>query len=143
VYSPHDYGPAVHPQPWLQAPDYPANLPAVWDRHWGYLQKEGIAPVVLGELGGRSAGDDPDGLWHRAIIRYLEEHEIGYVVWALNPNSYDTGGVLAEDWATVVREKHDLYAAHLAPAIGGQLTHPPPRLRVLYRAVDMKERSGA
>ncbi|HEY8476643.1 MAG TPA: cellulase family glycosylhydrolase, partial [Chloroflexota bacterium] len=143
VYTPHDYGPAVHPQPWFQAPDFPANLPGVWDRHWGYLHREGIAPVVLGELGGRSTGEDPEGLWQRAIFQYLADHGIGYIVWAINPNSSDTGGLLAEDWATVVQEKQALYRENLAPAIGGQLQRPPQRVRVLYRAVDQKERSSA
>jgi endoglucanase len=143
VYTPHDYGPAVHPQPWFQAPDFPANLPGVWDRHWGYLHREGIAPVVLGELGGRSTGEDPEGLWQRAIFQYLADHGIGYIVWAINPNSGDTGGLLAEDWATVVQEKQALYRENLAPAIGGQLQRPPQRVRVLYRAVDQKERSSA
>ena len=31
VYSTHDYPASVHAQSWFSAPDYPANLPAVWD----------------------------------------------------------------------------------------------------------------
>src|SRR5581483_866358 len=42
VYAPHDYGPDVYPQPWFSASDFPNNLPAVWDTHWGYLAEDGI-----------------------------------------------------------------------------------------------------
>ncbi len=71
VYSPHDYGPAISEQPWFQDPRSPANLPATWERHGGYLQDEGIAPVVVGEFGGWSLGDDADGRWQRTLLTYL------------------------------------------------------------------------
>ena len=56
VYSAHDYGPEIYAQSWFRAPNYPHNLPMVWQRHWAYLQMDGIAPVLLGEFGGRSVG---------------------------------------------------------------------------------------
>src|SRR6266513_867610 len=55
VYSAHDYGPEVYAQSWFQAPNFPHNLPAVWQQHWAYLQMDGTAPVLLGvepRLGG-------------------------------------------------------------------------------------------
>ncbi len=51
VYSPHDYPASVYPQRWFSDPNYPNNLPAVWDKNWGYLFKQNIAPVLLGEFG--------------------------------------------------------------------------------------------
>jgi endoglucanase len=42
VYEAHDYGPSLYPQGWFAAPDFPRNLPAVWDKHWGYLAEQGI-----------------------------------------------------------------------------------------------------
>ncbi|MGC8045234.1 cellulase family glycosylhydrolase, partial [Salmonella enterica] len=51
VYSPHDYPASVFAQSWFADPRYPANLEALWDANWGYLAKENIAPVLLGEFG--------------------------------------------------------------------------------------------
>ena len=51
VYSPHDYPSTIYQQPWFSASNYPANLPGIWDSHWGYLHKNNVAPVLLGEFG--------------------------------------------------------------------------------------------
>ncbi|MGD0615284.1 MAG: cellulase family glycosylhydrolase, partial [Verrucomicrobiota bacterium] len=51
VYSAHDYPASIFPQTWFSAPNYPTNLPAVWDASWGYLFRENIAPIILGEFG--------------------------------------------------------------------------------------------
>src|SRR5262245_18361033 len=45
VYSPHDYPASVFAQTWFSAADYPANLAGVWDAHWGYLARQGVAPI--------------------------------------------------------------------------------------------------
>jgi endoglucanase len=87
VYSPHDYGPDVYDQPWFDAPDFPNNLPAIWDARWGYLAKEGIAPVVLGEFGGKSVGQDADGVWQRALMDYAQQNGVGWLNWSFNPDS--------------------------------------------------------
>jgi endoglucanase len=47
VYSAHDYGPQVYDQSWFQAPNFPKNLPSIWQKHWAYLQQDGIDPVIL------------------------------------------------------------------------------------------------
>jgi endoglucanase len=114
VYSPHDYGPGVYWQRWFDAPDFPSNLPAIWDAHWGYLANEQVAPVVLGEFGGRSVGNDPEGVWQRALLDYTQQHRIGWLNWSFNPDSSDTGGLLSDDWLTVEEEKAQLYRGHLA-----------------------------
>ena len=136
VYSPHDYGPNISDQPWFQNPDFPKNLPSEWDRRWGYIHREGIAPVVLGEFGGRSVGNDREGLWQRTLIEYVHKHDMGAIVWSLNPN-WDTGGVLADDWQTVVRDKQEAYqqilAAPLDRGITGIFGRAPTRLKVLFR----------
>ena len=67
VYSAHDYGPGVYLQGWFTDPEYPKNLPEVWDHYWGYLVKEKTAPVLLGEFGGRSVGDDLEGIWQQSL----------------------------------------------------------------------------
>jgi endoglucanase len=119
VYSPHTYGPGVYPQPWFSDPSFPANMPEIWDRHWGYLNREGIAPVLLGEFGGRSVKNDQEGIWQRALVSYLEENQISYVYWSLNPNSGDTGGILLDDWQSVDPAKEELLASYQFPLIGG------------------------
>lgn len=128
VYSPHDYGPDIYPQGWFKVPTFPANLPAVWDRHWGYIAERGIAPVVLGEFGGRSVGSDAEGKWHRALVAYLADHDWGFISWALNPDSGDTGGILQDDWLTVNSGKQNLYSpslgSRIAPASPGSAKTP-------------------
>ena len=118
VYSAHDYGSGVYQQKWLQALDFPYNLPAVWDAHWGYLAREGIAPVLIGEFGGRSVGADQEGIWQRSLVDYLKETGVSYTYWSWNPNSGDTGGILNDDWTTVNQAKIDVLAAYRWPMLG-------------------------
>ncbi|MBI2863687.1 MAG: glycoside hydrolase family 5 protein, partial [Chloroflexi bacterium] len=108
VYSPHDYGPEVFMQGWFYDPKFPDNLPDVWGKHWGYIHDKNLAPVVLGEFGGRSVGDDAAGQWQRTLVDYLASKGIGYINWSFNPNSADTNGLLGEDWETIVKEKQSL-----------------------------------
>lgn len=116
VYSAHDYGPGVWRQGWFDAPDFPENLPKMWDERWGYLHTSGTAPVLLGEFGGRSVDPaDDEGIWQRELFSYLKQHGINYTYWSWNPNSGDTGGVLTDDWMTVDKAKLDLIRTHQAP----------------------------
>jgi len=123
VYSAHDYSPKVWSQSWFTDPTFPANLPALWDKQWGYLVKDKTAPVVLGEFGGRSVGEDAEGIWQRELIKYLKDNQISYTYWSWNPNSGDTGGVLKDDWTTINDDKMALlksYQAPMAAKLGGQ-----------------------
>ncbi len=115
VYSAHDYSPKVWSQSWFTDPTFPANLPALWNAQWGYLAKSGTAPVVLGEFGGRSVGSDQEGVWQRKLVDYLKQNKISYTYWSWNPNSGDTGGVLADDWTTVNKDKMALLKSYQAP----------------------------
>lgn len=112
VYSTHDYGPGVYPQPWFQDPTFPRNLEGIWRRHWAFLQLEGTAPVLVGEFGGRSVGFDREGAWQRRLVGYLREHGFSYFYWTLNPNSGDTGGLLLDDWTTVDADKLALLSGY-------------------------------
>jgi hypothetical protein len=51
VYSARDYPASIYPQSWFADPADPANLPSLWDKNWGYLQQQNIAPVLIGEFG--------------------------------------------------------------------------------------------
>jgi len=147
VYSAHDYGPGVYEQGWFDALDYPSNLPGVWRDHWGYLVDLGIAPVIIGEFGGKSV--DPatkEGMWQRSLLDYMKGHGISFFAWSLNPNSGDTGGVLEDDWLSVDSDKQKLYRAYLAPLIGPphdpRGATEPSHLEVLYQARDTSPRTN-
>jgi endoglucanase len=119
VYSAHDYGPGVYNQKWFQVVDFPYNLPEIWRYHWAYIAQDGIAPVLVGEFGGRSVGQDREGVWQRSLVSFLKDSGISYTYWALNPNSGDTGGVLRDDWANADRDKLGILAAYQWPLLDG------------------------
>jgi endoglucanase len=118
VYSTHDYGPGVYRQAWFGAVDFPANLPRLWHDHWAFLQQDGIAPVLVGEFGGRSVGSDAEGIWQRSLVGYLRDNNLSYTYWAWNPDSGDTGGILADDWSTLDQRKLTMLAAYQWPLEG-------------------------
>ncbi|HET9648644.1 MAG TPA: cellulase family glycosylhydrolase, partial [Microlunatus sp.] len=120
VYSPHDYPSSIYAQSWFSDPRYPANLDAVWTANWGYLQRDGIAPVLLGEFGTRLQGAS-DRAWLQRLVGYLQTHQMSFAYWSFNPNSGDTGGLVADDWVTPQRAKLEA----LAPILGGG-TAPAP-----------------
>lgn len=130
VYSPHEYGISVGAQSWLAKDDavptnWPFNLYDVWRTHWGFIVEQGIAPVWIGEVGGKFGIDGNgavtsssnaqyerqwiyhlqrymDGYLNGTDARYLADNEqgISFAYWSLNPNSGDTGGLLQDDWIT-------------------------------------------
>ena len=121
VYSPHDYPSSVFAQKWFTAANYPANLPALWDKNWGYIAKKGIAPVLLGEFGSKlQTGSDAQ--WMKAIVGYLATNKMSFAYWSFNPNSGDTGGIVADDWVTPQAKK----VAALAPLIRSTAVAPKP-----------------
>jgi endoglucanase len=106
VYSVHDYPSSVRAQSWFTASAYPGNLTSVWDTYWGFVQKDGIAPVWVGEFGSRLQ-TDTDKQWFSSLVSYLGKgaNGINWTFWSWNPDSADTGGILGDDWQTVNREK--------------------------------------
>ena len=123
VYSAHDYGPSVYNQPWFQVSnpaDLAHTLPAIWEKHWAYLQQNGTAPVFVGEFGGPSMGQDVEGVWQRTLVTFLKTNHLSYTYWAWNPNSGDTGGILNNDWTTINRSKVDVLSAYQWPMLDKQ-----------------------
>ncbi len=118
VYSVHDYPSSVHEQPWLTAAAYPNNLAAVWDSYWGYVQKEGIAPVWVGEFG-TSMATANDKQWLSSLVNYLGTgaHGFNWTFWCWNPDSTDTGGILNSDWLTVNSAKQEQLKSILFPFV--------------------------
>ena len=117
VYSAHDYPASVYGQSWFSDPSYPANLPTVWSRHWGYLVENNIAPVYVGEFGtfDQTASDQQ---WFHAMANYVHANGLSFTFWCLNPDSGDTGGILQNDWQTVNADKQVVLQPLLAPLVG-------------------------
>lgn len=108
VYSVHDYPPSVYGLPWFSSADYPRNLTNVWDTYWGYVRKQGIAPVWVGEFGSKLQTEQ-DKQWFTSLVNYLGTGSGGFnwTFWSWNPDSSDTGGILQDDWQTANTEKVD------------------------------------
>lgn len=100
VYSAHDYGPAESGQAWFTPTTSAASLAAVWDKHWAYIAKDGIAPVWLGEFGvdtpdpaNQSPAQALQQQWFTSIIQFLSQNpRIGWTYWSLNHS--DRYGIL-------------------------------------------------
>ncbi|WP_432186137.1 cellulase family glycosylhydrolase [Streptomyces sp. Tue6028] len=120
VYSAHDYATSVAQQSWFSDPSFPANMPGVWDKYWGYLFKQDIAPVWVGEFG-TTLQSSVDQKWLAALVSYLRPtgtygaDSISWTFWSWNPNSGDTGGILKDDWTTVDTVKDGYLASVKAP----------------------------
>ncbi|MER7637840.1 cellulase family glycosylhydrolase [Streptomyces sp. NPDC126522] len=120
VYSAHDYATSVAQQPWFSDPTFPANMPAVWDKYWGYLFQQNIAPVWVGEFG-TTLASTVDQKWLTALVSYLRPtstygaDSFSWTFWSWNPNSGDTGGILKDDWQTVDTVKDGYLAGIKAP----------------------------
>jgi endoglucanase len=118
VYSAHDYGPGVYQQDWFKAPNFPANMPAIWDKQFGYLEKQKKAPVLVGEFGGRSVSPNTvEGKWQNALVDYMKQTGMDYTYWTWNPDSGDTGGVVGEDWSTPDQAKLKMLQSYQAPQV--------------------------
>ena len=120
VYSAHDYPASVYQQDYFNDPAYPDNLTEIWNENWGYLFRDGIAPVLLGEFGSKLETVS-DQQWFDAMVEYLKgdldgdgdndleagQEGISWTYWSWNPNSGDTGGILKDDWQTLHDNKVD------------------------------------
>ncbi|WP_330349143.1 cellulase family glycosylhydrolase [Streptomyces sp. NBC_00582] len=124
VYSAHDYATSVAQQSWFSDPTFPANMPGIWDRYWGYIFKQNIAPVWVGEFG-TTLQATVDQRWLAALVSYLRPtatygaDSFHWTFWSWNPNSGDTGGILKDDWQTVDTVKDGYLASVKAPGFPG------------------------
>jgi endoglucanase len=108
VYSAHEYPASMYAHPWFSDPNYPNNLPAVWDKYWGYLATN--TPILIGEFGTRLQ-TEKDRQWFQKLGNYIQAKHLNWTFWSLNPNSGDTGGLLLDDWLSVQQEKQNLLKA--------------------------------
>ena len=125
VYSAHEYATSVFRQSWFDDPSFPDNMPAIWDKNWGYLKKSGTAPVLVGEFGSTLTAT-VDQQWLTKLMAYMGKGTSGFdfTYWSLNPNSGDTGGILKDDWITVDTFKQGFLQPYLLPVTGSPGTPP-------------------
>ncbi|MBN2536571.1 MAG: cellulase family glycosylhydrolase [Spirochaetales bacterium] len=126
VYSAHEYGSSVYNQTWFSDPNFPSNMPGIWDKFFYFIEKENIAPLFFGEFGitGAAAANPSsvDYRWFTAFMDYAGQ-DCSWTFWSFNPNSGDTGGLLEDDWVTVNMNKYNLLKPYLA---GNQGPTQPP-----------------
>lgn len=127
VLAPHFYGPDVYLQPYFSAADFPANMPAIWNTHFGFAKDLGysVIPTEFGSRYGHDGGLDQDKVWFDAAVDWMVQKDMrdGFF-WSWNPNSGDTGGLLQNDWAGVWSDK--LAKLHTLWGYGAQPPQPVP-----------------
>ncbi|NJO51494.1 MAG: cellulase family glycosylhydrolase, partial [Leptolyngbyaceae cyanobacterium RM2_2_4] len=129
VYSPHEYGAGVFNQPWFSEPNFPNNLYSRWEIGFHYIASQNIAPIFVGEFGGRQVDtESTEGIWQRQFVDYLNDNQLGFTYWSWNPNSDDTGGILQDDWQTVDAPKQELLNQLLEDATSTSGLNPSPAL---------------
>jgi endoglucanase len=125
VYSPHEYGAGVYNQPWFSDPTFPNNMPARWETGFHYIATQGIAPILIGEFGGRQVDStSKEGIWQRKLVEFINQKNLSFTYWSWNPNSGDTGGILKDDWRTIDTAKQQLLNTLLttASSVAGSTT---------------------
>lgn len=118
VYSPHVYGPSVARMDYFADRNFPSSLDAVWEAHFGKVTSCSKAAMVLGEFGG-DTGVAADLQLQERLVGWMLNRGIGGFVWALNPNSGDTKGILEDDWKTPVGKKRALYGRIKGTSVQG------------------------
>jgi aryl-phospho-beta-D-glucosidase BglC (GH1 family) len=108
VFGPHEYGPSVYQnQPWLKKK---FTFQTLWDDHWYgqwmYLYEKNNGPILIGEWGGHTTGDDL--AWMKLTVQLIVKYGLSQTFWCLNPNSGDTGGLLLNDWKTWDETKYNI-----------------------------------
>ena len=111
VYSPHDYGPIVSEQTWFNKNFTEQTLlDDYWYDTWAYLVDKDVAPLLIGEWGGRIPDSvDEEALlstdsttltdteknvkWMILLRNYMIKNHINHTFWCLNDDSGDTGGL--------------------------------------------------
>lgn len=124
VYSAHEYATSVASQPWFSDPSFPSNMSGIWDKNWGYIFNQNIAPVWVGEFGS-TLQSTTDQTWLKTLVQYLRPtsqygaDSFSWTYWSWNPDSGDTGGILKDDWTTVDTNKDGYLTSIKSPNFGG------------------------
>lgn len=125
VYSPHEYGPGVFNHAWFSESSFPRNLRDRWETGFHYISRRNLAPVLIGEFGGRQVdATSKEGIWQRQLVDFIRQNNLSFAYWSWNPNSGDTGGILVDDWRSVEQPKQQLLS-QLLPVPGLQPSPSP------------------
>jgi hypothetical protein len=129
VYSIHEYSCDLEQQTWFTDENYPNNLFGLWDLHFGYIMRERIAPVLIGEFG-YSLANACDETWLPLWMNYTSGQYVTSGVSSLLPGEKGMswmfrgvdpfpplGGILTTDWQTVETIKMNDLKPHLAPLL--------------------------
>ena len=127
IYSPHDYGPDLYRhQPWFKDPNFPLNLPDIWDKYWGYIEKENFGRLWIGEFGTDDiSADTKQGQWYNTLLNYMKTNDIEFCYWAFNANEGNRYGILEKrDWSTVDQGTDTAKWDSLKPYLQGDTNNP-------------------
>ena len=124
VYTPHTYGPGVFMQSYFSDARFPANMEAVWEAHFAFVQRSTGQPIVIGEIGGTYVGLDRQ--WQDWAISQVKKRGMGIFYFCLNPDSKDTGGLLLDDWTTVNAAKIELLSSLASTDVRAMQPQLPP-----------------
>ena len=117
VYSPHEYGAGVYNQPYFSDSNFPNNLIDRWQIGFNYIASQNIAPILIGEFGGRQVDlNSKEGIWQNELVKYIQKNNLSFTYWSWNPDSSDTGGILLDDWESVDLPKQQLLS-QLLPVV--------------------------
>jgi endoglucanase len=129
VYSPHEYGQGVYDQPWFNEANFPQNLYNRWDKGFFYIAANEIAPILIGEFGGKQVDtNSKEGIWQHHFLDFIKQKNLSFTYWSWNPNSSDTGGILSDDWININTVKQKLLSVLLRNEItpeSSMLVSPP------------------
>ena len=76
-----------------------------WQDNWLFIQKDNIAPLLIGEWGGFMK--EPNLTWMTYMRQLIKTYHLNHTFWCLNANSGDTGGLLLDDFTTWDTEKYN------------------------------------
>jgi endoglucanase len=106
----------VYNQPYFYDSNFPKNLIDRWQIGFNYIASENIAPIWIGEFGGRKVDlNSKEGIWQNELVKYIQKNNLSFTYWSWNPNSSDTGGILLDDWQSVDLPKQQLLSQLLPP----------------------------
>ena len=131
VYSVHEFGDDAFNLTWFSDASFPDNMRGRWNKYFGYLVRERVAPVLIGEFG-TSFKYPRDSTWLSVWINYLNgeftrdgesdllpsENGLSWCFWSVSPGGDCTpghpggdcikghfGGILESDWLAINMNK--------------------------------------
>ena len=133
VYSVHEYCIELYPPPWFtfNASDpggpFPDNMRGIWNTFWGYILKNQIAPVWVGEFGTDFVHEPWNSLWMPRLMKYMNgefttdgvndllpgQVGVSWTYWTINPDRQNYS-LFQEDWYSVVPKRMNSLKPYLA-----------------------------